>query len=68
MAKSARSAMPNQAIEEEFEGLPLRTRSYDPKGALVNEIVLESLDKSPINADKITIPNGYKLVDTPQMH
>jgi len=68
MAKSARNVMPNQATEEEFDGLPIRTRSYDKEGKLRNEIVLGSISKSAVKADKINIPAGYKQMDTAQMH
>jgi|GEM_PF-1676173 len=68
MAQSARDIMPNQNTEEPFDGLPIRTRSYDPKGNLVNEIILDSISKDSVAADKIAIPDGYQLVDTPQMH
>lgn len=68
MAQSARNAMPNQSTEENFDGIPIRTKSYDRKGKLVGEIVLGGFSKQAIKAEKVKIPDNYKQVDTPQMH
>ncbi len=43
MAKSGpQSYTKSKAVEEEFEGLPIRTRPTNLQGALINEIILES--------------------------